>query len=136
MMDEPLGALDKNMRDQMQVEIKRLHRDLGTTLIYVTHDQEEALNMSDRICLMSAGKIVQLGTPDELYFQPRNPFVARFIGESNLIDGTMTSDGRMLIAGNHSIAVPTSTRVGSSDLLLMIRPEELRVTAIDYPPKR
>ncbi|RXG83630.1 ABC transporter ATP-binding protein [Bradyrhizobium zhanjiangense] len=135
MMDEPLGALDKNMREQMQGEIKRLHRDLGTTLIYVTHDQEEALKMSDRISLMSAGKIVQLGTPDELYFQPRNPFVARFIGESNLIDGTMTSDGRMLIAGNHSIAVPTSTRVGSPDLLVMIRPEELRVTAIDYSPR-
>lgn len=131
LMDEPLGALDKNLREQMQGEIKRLHRDLGTTLIYVTHDQEEALNMSDRICLMNKGEIAQLGTPDELYFQPRNRFVAQFIGESNLIDGRMTSEGRMLISGNHSIAVPTKARIDGADLLVMIRPEKLRVTVND-----
>ncbi|WP_426443180.1 ABC transporter ATP-binding protein [Bradyrhizobium genosp. P] len=132
MMDEPLGALDKNLREQMQGEIKRLHRELGTTLIYVTHDQEEALNMSDRICLMNRGEIAQLGTPDELYFQPRNRFVAQFIGESNLIDGRMTSEGRMLISDNHSIAVPTNAPIDRPDLVVMIRPEKLRVTANDH----
>ncbi|MGY4473633.1 putative spermidine/putrescine transport system ATP-binding protein [Bradyrhizobium sp. USDA 3364] len=132
MMDEPLGALDKNLREQMQGEIRRLHRDLGTTLIYVTHDQEEALNMSDRICLMNTGEIAQLGSPDELYFQPRNRFVAQFIGESNLLDGRMTSDGRMLISGIHSIAVPTSARIDGPNILVMIRPEKLRVTTNDH----
>ncbi|WFU40016.1 ABC transporter ATP-binding protein [Bradyrhizobium sp. CB82] len=103
MMDEPLGALDKNLREQMQGEIKRLHKDLGTTLIYVTHDQEEALNMSDRICLMNMGQVAQLGTPDELYFQPRSRFVAEFIGESNLIAGRVISGSRMGISEGISI---------------------------------
>ncbi|MER9363219.1 ABC transporter ATP-binding protein [Mesorhizobium sp. M0500] len=133
MMDEPLGALDKNLRDQMQVEIKRLHKDLGTTIIYVTHDQEEALNMSDRICLMSMGKIAQLGTPDELYFQPRNRFVAEFIGESNLFIGRMNDGGRMVIAGNQSIAVPSGRCTQGSELLVMVRPEKVRISTIEEP---
>ncbi|MCK1504508.1 ABC transporter ATP-binding protein [Bradyrhizobium sp. 18] len=133
MMDEPLGALDKNLREQMQGEIKRLHRELGTTIIYVTHDQEEALNMSDRICLMAVGKVAQLGTPDELYFQPRNRFVAEFVGESNLISGQMSGDGTMLIAQNQSIAVPISKRTEGSELLVMVRPENVRICSIDEP---
>lgn len=90
LMDEPLGALDKKLRDQMQLEIKRIHRELGTTIVYVTHDQEEAMTMSDRICLMNAGRIEQLGTPDDLYFRPRSLFVADFLGESNLLPGHVT----------------------------------------------
>ena len=85
LMDEPLGALDKKLRDQMQLEIKRIHRELGTTIVYVTHDQEEAMTMSDRICLMNDGRIEQLGSPDDLYFRPRSLFVADFLGESNLL---------------------------------------------------
>ena len=85
LMDEPLGALDKKLRDQMQLEIKRIHRELGTTIVYVTHDQEEAMTMSDRICLMNDGRIEQLGSPAELYFRPRTLFVADFLGESNLL---------------------------------------------------
>ena len=81
LMDEPLGALDKKLRDQMQLEIKRIHRELGTTIVYVTHDQEEAMTMSDRICLMNGGKIEQLGTPSDLYFRPRNLFVADFLDQ-------------------------------------------------------
>ncbi|WFU14552.1 ABC transporter ATP-binding protein [Bradyrhizobium sp. CB3481] len=135
MMDEPLGALDKNLREQMMGEIKRLHKDLGTTIIYVTHDQEEALYMSDRICLMSMGQIAQLGTPDELYFQPRNRFVAEFIGESNLISGRIIGDGQMMIAGNRSIAVPCSGCVEGSDLLIMIRPEKVQISGTDEPFK-
>ncbi|MCC8969165.1 ABC transporter ATP-binding protein [Bradyrhizobium brasilense] len=131
MMDEPLGALDKNLREQMQGEIKRLHKDLGTTLIYVTHDQEEALNMSDRICLMNTGQIAQLGTPDELYFQPRSRFVAEFIGESNLIGGRVSNGGRMAIAGSTSIAVPGGAWAEGADLLVMVRPERIRIAGIE-----
>ncbi|WP_144141384.1 ABC transporter ATP-binding protein [Paraburkholderia sp. BCC1884] len=90
LMDEPLGALDKKLRDHMQLEIKRIHRDLGTTIVYVTHDQEEAMTMSDRICLMNAGSIAQLGTPADLYFRPKSVFVADFLGESNLLDAVVT----------------------------------------------
>ncbi|HEY2608772.1 MAG TPA: ABC transporter ATP-binding protein [Paraburkholderia sp.] len=90
LMDEPLGALDKKLRDHMQLEIKRIHRDLGTTIVYVTHDQEEAMTMSDRICLMNAGAIAQLGTPADLYFRPKSVFVADFLGESNLLDAVVT----------------------------------------------
>ncbi len=86
LMDEPLGALDKKLRDQLQLEIKHLHTELGITVLYVTHDQEEALVMSDRICLMNEGQINQLGTPDELYFYPESVFAADFLGESNLLD--------------------------------------------------
>ncbi|WP_271627698.1 ABC transporter ATP-binding protein [Bradyrhizobium sp. CCBAU 11445] len=133
MMDEPLGALDKNLREQMQGEIKRLHKDLGTTFIYVTHDQEEAMNMSDRICLMNMGGIAQLGTPDELYFQPCNRFVAEFIGESNLFPGRMTSGGRVQIAENHSVAVPGAAGIEGSELLIMLRPEKVRITGTEGP---
>jgi putative spermidine/putrescine transport system ATP-binding protein len=91
LMDEPLGALDKKLRDQMQLEIKRIHRDTGATIVYVTHDQEEAMTMSDRICLMNGGRIEQLGTPSDLYFRPTTLFVADFIGESNLIRGSVAS---------------------------------------------
>ncbi|MBB1652067.1 ABC transporter ATP-binding protein, partial [Delftia sp. UME58] len=97
LMDEPLGALDKKLRDQMQLEIKRIHRELGTTIVYVTHDQEEAMTMSDRICLMNGGAIEQLGTPADLYFRPRTLFVADFLGESNLLQGEVASvDGDIL----------------------------------------
>lgn len=135
MMDEPLGALDKNLREQMQDEIKRLHTDLGTTFIYVTHDQEEALNMSDRICLMSVGEIAQLGTPDELYFTPKNRFVAEFIGESNLIEGRISGPGRMAAAAGGDYAVPDQGIAMGTEVTLMLRPERLRLlTGDDQPP--
>ena len=91
LMDEPLGALDKKLRDHMQLEIKRIHRDTGATIVYVTHDQEEAMTMSDRICLMNGGAIEQLGTPSDLYFRPKTLFVADFIGESNLLRGSVSA---------------------------------------------
>ena len=89
LMDEPLGALDKNLRYQMQVEIKEIQRRLGMTVVYVTHDQEEAMNMSDRIAIMNRGRIEQVGTPAEIYESPANTFIARFLGEANLIAGTV-----------------------------------------------
>ena len=85
LMDEPLGALDKLLRDDMQTEIRRLHKELGATILYVTHDQEEAMAMSDRICLMNDGGIAQLGSPSEIYFRPRSVFAAEFVGHANFV---------------------------------------------------
>ncbi len=93
LMDEPLGALDKNLRYEMQVEIKEIQRRLGMTVVYVTHDQEEAMNMSDRIAIMNNGRIEQVGRPSDIYENPANPFIARFLGEANLIDGVIESIG-------------------------------------------
>jgi len=99
LMDEPLGALDKKLREELQIEIKTLHASLGITIIYVTHDQEEALTMSDRIAVMDKGRIQQLGSPIELYHEPETGFVADFIGKMNFISGTITrlNDGRVEI---------------------------------------
>ena len=93
LMDEPLGALDKNLRYEMQVEIKEIQRRLGMTVVYVTHDQEEAMNMSDRIAIMNNGRIEQVGRPADIYENPANHFIARFLGEANLIDGVIESIG-------------------------------------------
>jgi len=90
LMDEPLGALDKNLRYEMQVEIKDIQRRLGMTVVYVTHDQEEAMNMSDRIAIMNSGRIEQVGRPAHIYENPATPFIARFLGEANLVEGTVT----------------------------------------------
>ncbi|HYE43071.1 MAG TPA: ABC transporter ATP-binding protein [Caulobacteraceae bacterium] len=134
LMDEPLGALDKKLREQMQLEIKRLHRELGTTVVYVTHDQEEAMTMSDRICLMNAGRIEQLGTAADLYFRPRSLFVADFLGESNLLPaafgervadeadirlGSGSIPGRAL-ANGHDLPPGASVRV-------MVRPQNMAI---------
>lgn len=136
MMDEPLGALDENLREQMQGEIKRLHEELRTTIIYVTHDQEEALNMSDRVCLMNMGQIAQVGTPDDLYFRPRNRFVAEFIGDSNIISGRVSCNGRLIIAGNHSVPIPGGLRDEGAELMVMVRPENVQICGIDqYAPE-
>jgi putative spermidine/putrescine transport system ATP-binding protein len=128
LMDEPLGALDKKLRDQLQSEIKRLHRDLGTTLVYVTHDQEEALNLSDRVCLMNGGRIAQLGTPDELYFEPVSEFVADFVGESNLIEGVVQSGDTVKVAGSWTLKVrSTEGHALGSTVKVLVRPEKIRV---------
>jgi putative spermidine/putrescine transport system ATP-binding protein len=102
LMDEPLGALDKKLREQMQLEIKQLHRNLGMSIIYVTHDQEEALTMSSRIAVFNNGRIEQIGTPSDLYEHPRTRFVANFIGETNLFAGTVSDlgDGYCTISCN------------------------------------
>jgi putative spermidine/putrescine transport system ATP-binding protein len=102
LLDEPLGALDLKLREQMQVELKQIQRDLGITFIFVTHDQEEALTLSDRIAVFNAGRIEQLGTPAELYEQPTSRFVADFVGTSNLFDDerSRTILGR---DGHHSV---------------------------------
>ena len=92
LLDEPLGALDLKLRKEMQYELKRIQQEVGITFIYVTHDQEEALTMSDKIVIMKSGEIQQVGTPQEIYNEPVNKYVANFIGESNVISGTMIED--------------------------------------------
>jgi len=126
LMDEPLGALDKKLREQLQGEIKRLHKDLGTTLVYVTHDQEEALNLSDRVCLMNGGRIAQLGTPDELYFEPVDEFVANFVGESNLIEAQVTAPGAVTTADGLLLVVrSTEGHARGSKVKVLVRPEKI-----------
>src|SRR3546814_19256787 len=98
-MDEPLGALDKRLRDHMQIEIRRLSRERGASVAYVTHDQEEALVMSDRICLLNDGGIEQIGTPHDLYFEPAPIFAPGFIGECCIIDVQVDDDRRWLLPG-------------------------------------
>jgi len=133
LMDEPLGALDRKLRDQMQLEIKSLHARLGITVLYVTHDQEEALVMSDRICLMNNGRIEQIGTPQDLYFRPRTIFAADFLGESNILDGVVTASGdEMTVRGPGDL--PIRVRGGAplavaETVKLVIRPESLRLLA-------
>ncbi|SDT10109.1 ABC transporter ATP-binding protein [Bradyrhizobium canariense] len=125
LMDESLSALDKKLRDSMRIEIKRLHRETGATIIFVTHDQEEALALSDRICLMNDGYIEQLGTPEDIYERPANTFVADFIGASNLIFGTITADGRIESAeGALPLPANCAARAGQQ-VALLVRPEKL-----------
>jgi putative spermidine/putrescine transport system ATP-binding protein len=134
LMDEPLGALDKKLRDQMQFEIKRIHRSVGTTFIYVTHDQSEALTMSDLVVLMHQGRIAQTGAPRELYTEPANVFVADFIGDSNLLNGRITAveDDTATIAldAGAAIAVPRRGNLSHAPgnrVAVMLRPEDISV---------
>ncbi len=132
LMDEPLGALDKKLRDALQLEIKHLHEKLGITVLYVTHDQEEAMVMSDRICLMNNAAIEQIGTPEDLYFRPRTVFAADFLGESNLIDATVAgSDVEWItVAMNNGAMVRGTThcQFGAGEKVrFMVRPECVRM---------
>jgi putative spermidine/putrescine transport system ATP-binding protein len=129
LLDEPLGALDKNLREQMQLEIKRIHRELGITMIYVTHDQTEAMTMSDRIAVFRDGALEQVGSPLEVYSRPANRFVGEFIGESNFFPGRADpadADAVDLI-GIGRVRVAQRLPPAGADVLLMIRPERLRL---------
>jgi putative spermidine/putrescine transport system ATP-binding protein len=130
LMDEPLGALDKKLREYMQVEIKRLHERLGATIIYVTHDQDEALVMSNRIAVFNAGKIEQIAPPAEIYNRPKTRFVADFVGETNLIPATserMVSGVQILRAGSAELQVCAQDAVPGKDVYVSIRPERIRL---------
>jgi putative spermidine/putrescine transport system ATP-binding protein len=129
LMDEPLGALDKNLREQMKFELKRIHAQLGVTVLYVTHDQEEALTMSDRVALMNDGVIAQLGTARELYERPATRFVAEFIGESNVIEGMLETS--TLFVSTSGLRVAVAGREGAAAgarAILVIRPEKLALS--------
>jgi putative spermidine/putrescine transport system ATP-binding protein len=132
LMDEPLGALDKQLREHMQLEIKHLHQQLGITIVYVTHDQSEALTMSDRVAVFNDGAIRQLATPAELYERPENSFVAQFIGENNrlrgVIDGYDGEDCLVRVAGDTPIRARAvaASRIGT-ETTLSLRPERVRI---------
>jgi putative spermidine/putrescine transport system ATP-binding protein len=129
LMDEPLGALDKKLREQMQIEIKRLHRESGATIIYVTHDQEEALALSDRICLMNHARIEQLGTPREIYERPQTAFAADFIGISNILRGNFVeTDGRRMLETTFGrFQLPSTAGATGQGGALIVRPESLHL---------
>jgi spermidine/putrescine transport system ATP-binding protein len=128
LLDEPLGALDARLRLDLQVELKRIQEQLGITFIYVTHDQDEALTMSDRVAVMRGGRIEQLGEPQELYEAPATAFVANFLGSSNLIPVTVDGDGRRLELGKFTLqAAEKGTAASGSDAVAMIRPENVRL---------
>ncbi|QPC41903.1 ABC transporter ATP-binding protein [Kaustia mangrovi] len=132
LMDEPLGALDKQLREQMQFEIKHIHESLGVTVVYVTHDQSEALTMSDRIAVFNDGRIQQLSTPDVLYEQPDNSFVAQFIGENNKLQGTIEAleDNVCKVkldTGELIDALPVNVEGVGARTTLSLRPERVEI---------
>lgn len=127
LLDEPLGALDLKLRKEMQTELKRIQQRLEITFVYVTHDQEEALTMSDTVVVMKDGNIQQIGTPVDIYNEPENAFVADFIGESNIIDGIMLRDKLVLICG-HEFECVDGGFDENSDVDVVIRPEDITLT--------
>jgi putative spermidine/putrescine transport system ATP-binding protein len=135
LMDEPLGALDKQLREQMQYEIKHIHERLGVTVVYVTHDQSEALTMSNRIAVFNDGVVQQLSTPSELYEHPQNSFVAQFIGENNKLKGTVTDIARDKIAsvkldsGDVVKAMAVNVSKVGEKTLLSLRPERVSIVS-------
>jgi spermidine/putrescine transport system ATP-binding protein len=135
LLDEPLGALDLKLRHQMQFELARIHRQVGTTFVFVTHDQEEALSMSTRIAVMSGGRISQVGSPREVYYRPVDRFVADFIGESNFLSGVIRhEDGApwFVLDGGERMPAPDGAEPGPATL--MLRPESLRIGAPEGAP--
>jgi putative spermidine/putrescine transport system ATP-binding protein len=136
LMDEPLGALDKKLREWLQLEIRRIHHEVGITFIYVTHDQEEALVLSDRIAIFHDGRVEQVGTPSELYERPRTRFVAEFLGDSNIFTGRTESGGThaRLVCDGYAVLLPSGNAKLSGDATtLVVRPERVFVCDADKP---
>lgn len=130
LLDEPLGALDLKLRKQMQVELSRIHRQVGTTFVFVTHDQEEALSMATRIAVMAGGRVRQVGSPREIYLRPVDRFVADFIGESNFLDGQLTDNGTLpgfRLRDGTVVPAPVDHAAADHRVALMIRPESVGV---------
>ena len=132
LLDEPLSALDAKLRTQMRVELKQLQKKLGITFIFVTHDQEEALTMSDRVAVLNAGRVEQIGTVNEIYYKPATRFVASFIGESNIVEAEiLRSEGEFLhcrLEGGLELDVRSPKPPAHSQILLSLRPEKIRLT--------
>ncbi|MGI8577271.1 MAG: ABC transporter ATP-binding protein [Nocardioidaceae bacterium] len=133
LLDEPLGALDLKLRQAMQLELKRIQREVGITFVYVTHDQGEALTMSDRLVVMNAGRVEQLGTPREVYEQPHTRFVAGFIGTSNILSGKVSrivdGEGIVEVSDQERIVVPLRGRNNDAELVITVRPEKITLGA-------
>lgn len=138
LLDEPLGALDKNLRERMQFELREIQQRLGITSILVTHDQEEALTMSNRVAVMSDGRVVQVGRPTDIYERPRNRFVAEFLGTANIVAGTVTAQTsercwQVAFAGEPSASAPVQSDIPltpGSTILLAVRPERIQIGPI------
>ena len=130
LLDEPLGALDLRLRMDMQNELKQIQQEVGITFVYVTHDQEEALSMSDTVVVMDAGKILQIGTPEDIYNEPANAFVADFIGESNILDGIMLEDYKVKMFGQEFTCVDKGFDK-NEPVDVVIRPEDIDIVAAD-----
>ncbi len=130
LLDEPLGALDLKLRKDMQIELKNIQQRLGITFIYVTHDQEEALSMSDTVVVMDCGRIQQIGTPIDIYNEPKNAFVADFIGESNILDGIMKSDYSVEFSG-HTFECLDKGFDKNESVDVVVRPEDVDVVAVE-----
>jgi spermidine/putrescine transport system ATP-binding protein len=131
LLDEPLGALDLKLRKNMQAELSRIHRQVGTTFVFVTHDQDEALSMATRIAIMSGGQVAQTGSPREVYDHPVNRFVADFVGETNFLTGTIETDGSrpmFVIPGGERVLAPGGSADGPATL--MLRPESVAIRAV------
>jgi spermidine/putrescine transport system ATP-binding protein len=126
LLDEPLGALDLKLRKEMQIELKNIQKKLGITFIFVTHDQEEALTMSDTIVVLNEGKIQQIGTPEDIYNEPKNRFVANFIGESNIVNGVMNEDFRVVFEGKDFACVDKGFDK-DENVDVVIRPEDIKI---------
>ena len=133
LLDEPLGALDLKMRKEMQLELKAMHKKLGITFIYVTHDQEEALTMSDTIVVMADGVIQQIGTPESIYNEPKNTFVADFIGESNIFSGVMPKDGQVRFCGKSFTCLDGGFEK-DEPVDVVVRPEDIEILPPDATP--
>ncbi len=130
LLDEPLGALDLKLRKDMQVELKRIQQQVGITFVYVTHDQEEALTMSDTVVVMNEGKIQQIGSPEDIYNEPKNAFVADFIGESNIIDGFMVED-RVVKMYGRKFPCLDSGFAPNEPVDIVIRPEDIDIVSVE-----
>ena len=128
LLDEPLGALDLKLRKEMQVELKNMQQEVGITFVYVTHDQEEALTMSDTIAVMNEGHILQIGRPEDIYNEPKNAFVANFIGESNILPGIMRDDFKVTFADFDFPCVDKGFRK-DEPVDIVVRPEDVRITS-------
>ena len=124
LLDEPLGALDLKLRKEMQLELKRLQREMNITFVYVTHDQEEALTMSDTVVVMNKGKIQQIGSPEDIYNEPQNAFIANFIGDSNIVDGIMLKDFLVSFAGHEFTCVDRGFQ-RNEPVQVVVRPEDV-----------
>lgn len=130
LLDEPLGALDLKLRKDMQIELKRIQQQVGITFVYVTHDQEEALTMSDTVVVMNEGRIQQIGTPQDIYNEPKNAFVADFIGESNIIDGTMPEDKVVQMYGKRFPCLDGGF-APNEPVDVVIRPEDIDIVPVE-----
>jgi spermidine/putrescine transport system ATP-binding protein len=137
LLDEPLGALDLKLRKRLQIELSQIHRDVGTTFVYVTHDQEEAMSVSTRIAVMSEGRIRQIGTPSEIYYRPNSRFVADFIGESNFLDVDTrgAARGEVQLADGRTVPCRANGWAGGSRGTLMVRPESIHVAELGDAPE-